>query len=322
MRGALCLLFALWVAGCQTQPQQAGQLYQRGMAIIDQDGMRFRPCHGSHWHRQSSLPDALLSFLDKNPNRALLPIYLEGWGDQQTSGDWQLSEARVVGGTLSSCARDLPGVYLHAGGEGPGWAVNLYRDQLTLRLPERRQTLVFTDPDPMRIGHIWRWESRLESDSGRLDLWLEVREEPCFDQRGYRYHLKADLEFDHERFEGCARMGDLQWLALTSRYRTDPQYLRRLDLLLKEDGTARWVENNGSGQPLDARVARWQWVGRDRLLLEVMDEAGESVDMTLPWRISANGELRLRGYSPALGEGVVMTPLGLPLQSPGWKNLP
>ena len=45
-----------------------------------------------------------------------------------------------------------------------------------------------------------------------------------------------DLEFDHERFEGCARMGDLQWLALTSRYRTDPQYLRRLDLLLKEDG--------------------------------------------------------------------------------------
>ena len=38
---------------------------------------------------------------------------------------------------------------------------------------ERRQTLVFTDPDPMRIGHIWRWESRLESDSGRLDLWLE-----------------------------------------------------------------------------------------------------------------------------------------------------
>lgn len=302
-------VFAL-MAGCTPQSVKPGQTDQlvRGTLSKEGEGYRFSACG------MSEVLDAeLASDLLKREHLAQSigegwPVYVEALGNIG-KGSVVLVQPLVVGGSLSACEYNLPGIELRAVAEDGSVVVDLREQHLRVQYPGRMLLLSFDRPEVNRMALERRWQQTLPAGGGRKEheFSLKVVPEPCRGTSGAWYALGMNAKVNGVQYRGCARLGDLGHWPLRIRYATaDSITTRRLSVSFERDGRFRLVEDYLNEQPVIEYSGRWQRLSSERVRLFPDDQQLAPIT----FQIGTGGHLRLQGFHPAYGRSLELNPAG------------
>jgi len=220
------------VSSAPTQPQSAPQStpaqsepaadsslsIKRGVVMLAQDRMTFRPCKekAELWLLDQSdgvLRQTFESEMQKGP--ALL--YVEAYGERAPVAD-DIAEARAYAGTfvleevtyagvqgqVRGCDEAAPSYIVAARGSEPFWAVEVGDASLVWRQPAEPKEIALGAPETQDTEGAVRYHA---SGNGH-ELELLVDAQTCRDpMSGELFAYSARAVLDGKEFSGCARVG-------------------------------------------------------------------------------------------------------------------
>jgi uncharacterized membrane protein len=199
-------------------PADSSLSIKRGVAMLAQDRMTFRPCNekAELWLLDQSdgvLRQTFESEMQKGPAM----LYIEAYGERAPVAE-DIAEARAYAGTfvleevtyagvqgqVRGCDEPAPGYTVAARGNEPSWAVEVGDDKIVWRQPTDPKEIVLAEPQTQDAEGAVRYHA---SGNGH-ELKLLVDAQTCRDSMsGELFAYSARAVLDGKEFSGCARVG-------------------------------------------------------------------------------------------------------------------
>ena len=199
-------------------PADSSLAIKRGIVMLAQDRMTFRPCNekAELWLLDQSdgvLRQTFESEMQKGPAM----LYVEAYGERAPvaediaeakayAGTFVLEEVTYAGvqGQVRGCDEPAPGYIVAARGSEPSWAVEVGDNSIVWRQPAEPKEIVLGAPQTQDAEGAVRYHA---SGNGH-ELELQVDSQTCRDPMSselFAYAARAVL--DGKEFSGCARVG-------------------------------------------------------------------------------------------------------------------
>ena len=201
-------------------PAESGLAIKRGIALLGQDRMTFRPCgdDAELWVLDQTDGVLVQSFSAANPSTTPLSVYVEAYGERTPVTD-EHPAARAYAGVLvleevlyaaveNAAGRcdEPPGDYVvMARGNEPFWAVEVSDARMIWRQADAPTEIALDAPQTMDEEGAVRYSA---SGTGH-QIELSIDAQPCRDSMSgdfFAYSARAAL--DGKPFTGCARVGE------------------------------------------------------------------------------------------------------------------
>jgi uncharacterized membrane protein len=207
-------------APAQSEPAADSSLsIKRGVVMLAQDRMTFRPCNekAELWLLDQSdgvLRQTFESEMQKGPAM----LYVEAYGERAPVSEDDGAEARAYSGTfvleevtyagvqgqVRGCDQAAPSYIVAARGNEPSWAVEVGEASIVWRQP--------TEPKEIALGAAETQDAegavRYHASGNGHDLKLLVDAQTCRDpMSGELFAYSARAVLDGKEFSGCARVG-------------------------------------------------------------------------------------------------------------------
>jgi uncharacterized membrane protein len=210
---------ALQSPPAQSEPPADSSLsIKRGIVMLAQDRMSFRPCNekAELWLLDQSdgvLRQAFESEVQKGPAM----LYVEAHGERAPVSQ-DVTEARAYAGTfvleevtyagvqaqVRGCEEPAPSYVVAARGSEPFWAVEVDDDSIVWRQPAEPKEVALGAPQTQDAEGAVRYHA---SGNGH-ELELQVDAQTCRDpMSGELFAYTARAVLDGKEFSGCARVG-------------------------------------------------------------------------------------------------------------------
>jgi uncharacterized membrane protein len=199
-------------------PVDSSLSIKRGIAMLAQDRMTFRPCNekAELWLLDQSdgvLRQTFASEMQKGPAM----LYIEAYGERAPvaediaeakayAGTFVLEEVTYAGvqGQVKGCDEPAPSYLVAARGNEPFWAVEVGDASIVWRQP--------TEPKEIALGTAQTQDAegavRYHADGNGHQLELLVDAQTCRDSMsGELFAYSARAILDGKEFSGCARVG-------------------------------------------------------------------------------------------------------------------
>ena len=199
-------------------PADSSLSIKRGVAMLAQDRMTFRPCNekAELWLLDQSdgvLRQTFESEMQKGPAM----LYIEAYGERAPVAE-DIAEARAYAGTfvleevtyagvqgqVRGCDEPAPGYTVAARGNEPSWAVEVGDDRIVWRQPTDPKEIVLAEPQTQDAEGAVRYHA--SGDGHELKLLVDAQ--TCRDSMsGELFAYSARAVLDGKEFSGCARVG-------------------------------------------------------------------------------------------------------------------
>jgi uncharacterized membrane protein len=199
-------------------PADSSLSIKRGIVMLAQDRMSFRPCSekAELWLLDQSdgvLRQAFESEMQKGPAM----LYVEAYGERAPvsqdvaearayAGTFVLEEVTYAGvqGQVRGCDEPAPGYVVAARGSEPFWAVEVGDNSIVWRQPAEPKEIALGAPQTQDAEGAVRYHA---SGNGH-ELELQVDAQTCRDPTsGELFAYAARAVLDGKEFSGCARVG-------------------------------------------------------------------------------------------------------------------
>jgi len=191
---------------------------KRGIVMLAQDRMTFRPCNekAELWLLDQSegvLRQTFESEMQKGPAM----LYVEAYGERAPVAE-DIAEAKAYAGTfvleevtyagvqdqVRGCDEPAPGYVVAARGSEPSWAVEVGDNSIVWRQPTEPKEIALGAPQTQDAEGAVRYHA---SGNGHV-LELQVDAQTCRDpMSGELFAYAARAVLDGKEFSGCARVG-------------------------------------------------------------------------------------------------------------------
>ncbi|HKQ13247.1 MAG TPA: hypothetical protein VJT80_07410 [Steroidobacteraceae bacterium] len=191
---------------------------KRGIVMLAQDRMTFRPCNekAELWLLDQSdgvLRQTFESEMQKGPAM----LYVEAYGERAPVAD-DIAEAKAYAGTfvleevtyagvqgqVRGCDEAAPSYIVAARGNEPSWAVEVGDNSIVWRQPTEPKEIALGAPQTQDAEGAVRYHA---SGNGHV-LELQVDAQSCRDSMsGELFAYAARAVVDGKEFSGCARVG-------------------------------------------------------------------------------------------------------------------
>lgn len=206
-------------APAQSEPPADSSLsIKRGIVMLAQDRMTFRPCNekAELWLLDQSdgvLRQAFESEMQKGPAM----LYVEAYGERAPVAQ-DIAEARAYAGTfvleevtyagvqgqVRGCDEAAPGYVVAARGNEPSWAVEVGDDSIVWRQPAEPKEVALGAPQTQDAEGAVRYHAT--GNGHALELLVDAQ--TCRDSMsGELFAYSARAVLDGKEFSGCARVG-------------------------------------------------------------------------------------------------------------------
>jgi uncharacterized membrane protein len=205
-------------APAQSEPPADSSLsIKRGIAMLAQDRMTFRPCgeKAELWLLDQS--DGLRQTFADEMQKGPAMLYVEAYGERAPVAD-DIAEARAYAGTfvleemlyagaqgeVRGCDAPAASYIVAARGSEPFWAVEVGDSGIVWRQPEEPKEIELGAPQTQDAEGAVRYHA---SGNGHV-LELLVDAQTCRDpMSGEFFAYSARAVLDSKEFNGCARVG-------------------------------------------------------------------------------------------------------------------
>jgi uncharacterized membrane protein len=199
-------------------PADSSLAIKRGVLMLAQDRMTFRPCNekAELWLLDQSdgvLRQTFESEMQKGPAM----LYVEAYGERAPVSE-DVAEARAYAGTfvleevtyagvqgqVRGCDEPAPSYIVAARGSEPFWAVEVGDNGIVWRQPAEPKEIALGAPQTQDAEGAVRYHA---SGNGH-ELELQVDAQTCRDpMSGELFAYAARAALDGKEFSGCARVG-------------------------------------------------------------------------------------------------------------------
>jgi uncharacterized membrane protein len=199
-------------------PTDSSLSIKRGIVMLAQDRITFRPCNDKVelWlldQSDGTLRDTFADEMQKGPAM----LYIEAYGERAPVAD-DIAEARAYAGTfvleevlyagvqgqVRGCDEPAPNYVVMARGTEPFWAVEVGDAGIVWRQPSQPKEIALGAPQTQDAEGAVRYHA---SGNGH-DLELLIDAQVCRDaMSGEFFGYSARAVFDTKEFSGCARVG-------------------------------------------------------------------------------------------------------------------
>lgn len=307
MAGYLGLLGTLFLAGCQTIPEdlggEAGPLFRRGIVSQSDQGINFKPCYVQKTERIKDHTGKLQRRLNlsKEPS-----FYTELSGDHLTPGeDWDVYRVHHLGGNQFTCNFELPENHFRASGSNPLWIADVRDDGVYVQNYGRLSQIIFPIDKPVELGNGFQWDSQIK---GVIEqhLKLVLFRSHCRDNYDIEYEFSAEMTLNGQTFVGCARQGQLDKRTLPGLYSTELPGVRSAGRFISLDitsaGEVILSQDYRNHQPLIVQRGSWERLANGRILIHLTELDGKQDTEVLIFERDKRGGLLLKGYSSTYGK--------------------
>ena len=198
-------------------PADSSLAIKRGIAMLAQDRMTFRPCdeNAELWLLDQS--DGMRQAFGEEMQKGPTMLYIEAYGERAPVAE-DIAEARAYAGTfvleevlyaapqdqVRGCAEPAGNYVVAARGNEPFWAVEVSDGGIVWRQPEEPKEIALGAPQTQDAEGAVRYHA---SGNGH-DLVLMVDAQTCRDSMsGEFFAYSARAVLDSREFSGCARVG-------------------------------------------------------------------------------------------------------------------
>jgi putative lipoprotein len=199
-------------------PADSSLSIKRGVAMLAQDRMTFRPCNekAELWLLDQS-DGVLRQTFEAEMQKSPAMLYVEAYGERAPVAE-DIAEARAYAGTfvleevlyagvqsqVRGCDEPAPSYIVAARGNEPFWAVEVGDSNIVWRQPAEPKEIALGAPQTQDAEGAVRYHA---SGNGH-DLQLLVDAQTCRDSMsGELFAYSARAVFDGKEFNGCARVG-------------------------------------------------------------------------------------------------------------------
>jgi uncharacterized membrane protein len=202
----------------QPAPADSSLAIKRGIVMLAQDRMTFRPCNekAELWLLDQSdgvLRQTFESEMQKGPAM----LYVEAYGERAPvaediaeakayAGTFVLEEVTYAGvqGQVRGCDEPAPNYIVAARGSEPFWAVEVGDNGIVWRQPSEPKEIALGAPQTQDAEGTVRYHS--SGNSHELELLVDAQ--ACRDpMSGELFAYAARAVLDGKEFSGCARVG-------------------------------------------------------------------------------------------------------------------
>jgi uncharacterized membrane protein len=200
------------------RPAESGLAIKRGVAMLAQDRMTFRPCNDqTEWWLLDQTDGVLQRTFKDDGQASPLMLYIEAYGERSTelpdnpaasayAGTFVMEEVLYAGvqGTVKGCDQPAQTATVIARGAEPFWAVEVEDTRMVWRQPEDPKEIVLGEPQMQDAEGAVRYQAA--SNDHRVELMIDAQE--CRDpMSGEFFGFAAKATLDGKPFSGCARVG-------------------------------------------------------------------------------------------------------------------
>ena len=202
----------------QAEPADSSLSIKRGVVMLAQDRMTFRPCNekAELWLLDQSdgvLRQTFESEMQKGPAM----LYVEAYGERAPvaediaeakayAGTFVLEEVTYAGvqGQVRGCDETAPGYVVAARGSEPSWAVEVGDNSIVWKQPAEPKQIALGAPQTQDAEGTVRYHA--SGDGHELELLVDAQ--TCRDpMSGELFAYAARAVLDGKEFSGCARVG-------------------------------------------------------------------------------------------------------------------
>jgi uncharacterized membrane protein len=199
-------------------PAESGLAIKRGIAMIAQDRMTFRPCEDkSEWWLVDQTDGVLTgAFKDEGQSTPLM-LYIEAYGERSTeladdpaasayAGTFLLEELLYAGiqGSVRGCEAPPQNAIVTARGSEPFWAVEVEDTRMVWRQADEPKEIVLGEPQTQDAEGAVRYQAA--GQNHQVELMIDAQS--CRDpMSGEFFAFAAKATLDGKPFSGCARVG-------------------------------------------------------------------------------------------------------------------
>jgi uncharacterized membrane protein len=199
-------------------PAESGLAIKRGIAMVAQDRMTFRPCADkTEWWIVDQTDGQLQRTFKDDTQASPLMLYIEAYGERSTglpenpaasgyAGTFVLEEVLYAGmqGTVKGCDQPPQTATVIARGSEPSWSVEVEETRMVWRQAEEPKEIVLGEPQMQDAEGAVRYQATTSDHS--VELMVDAQE--CRDpMSGEFFGFAAKATLDGKPFTGCARVG-------------------------------------------------------------------------------------------------------------------
>ena len=199
-------------------PADSSLSIKRGIAMLAQDRMTFRPCDekAELWLLDQS-DGVLRQTFEGEMQKGPAMLYIEAYGERTPvaediaeakayAGTFVLEEVTYAGvqGQVKGCDQPAPSYVVAARGNEPSWAVEVGDASIVWRQPAEPKEIALGTPQTQDAEGAVRY--RAEGNGHQLELLVDAQ--TCRDSMsGELFAYSARAILDGREFSGCARVG-------------------------------------------------------------------------------------------------------------------
>lgn len=199
-------------------PAESGLAIKRGVAMLAQDRMTFKPCDENVELWLVDQTDGVLAetFAAETQSSPAM-LYIEAYGERAPVTQ-DVAAARAYGGTfvleevlyagveaeVRGCEKPAPTYIVAARGSEPFWAAEVGETRMLWRQPEAPTEIDLGPPQTQDSEGAARYTASAQGHE--IDLMIDAQ--ACRDpMSGEFFAYAAKAVFDGKQFSGCARVG-------------------------------------------------------------------------------------------------------------------